>query len=271
MVNLEPTVITNESERLLYQRTGAQVLRAECGGVPLTYASPIQEGPGRTVRGGIPVLFPQFGDRGSLRKHGWARDVAWTLVHEEATHTGCSLEMQLDVGEDNQSDWPHAALLNLSVRVEPRRLQVAMKVHNTGKSEFLWAGGLHPYWATADVLRSELTGLNGASVQDRYQPEHKSGSGQPLTWTGAPCECLFEGQQPIEFKTPDHTLQLSMTGFDQWMVWNPGQSGAMGIPDLPNEDWQRFVCIEPVIVDRQVTLRPGESFTGTLQVDLVCS
>ena len=60
-----------------------------------------------------------------------------------------------------------------------------------------------------------------------------------------------------------------MTGFDQWMVWNPGASGAQALSDLPNEDWQKFVCIEPVRVDRPCVLQPGEVFEGTLRAELL--
>lgn len=31
------------------------------------------------IRGGIPLIFPQFGERGSLRKHGFARTAPWTF------------------------------------------------------------------------------------------------------------------------------------------------------------------------------------------------
>ena len=38
------------------------------------------------IRGGIPVVFPQFAERGPLRKHGFARTAPWTFrgVNEDA-------------------------------------------------------------------------------------------------------------------------------------------------------------------------------------------
>ncbi|MEY2776766.1 MAG: hypothetical protein RLY30_864 [Pseudomonadota bacterium] len=262
----ETLVLTNGSERMVYQLTGAQVLQFECAGRPLAYVSPLGDGPGKTVRGGLPVLFPQFGDRGPLRKHGWARDVAWALVREEATEAGCSLEMQLNVAQNDYSDWPHSARLTLHVHLDRSSLEMTLRVLNTGSTAFDWAGGLHPYWATSDVLRSELLGLEGIRVQDRYQSDRTVESGQSVVWTGAPCERLYEGKASLTFRTPYHTLGLSMTGFDQWMVWNPGESGAAAIPDLPDSDWKQFVCIEPVLVDRRSVLKPGDAFEGSLRV-----
>jgi glucose-6-phosphate 1-epimerase len=37
-------------------------------------------GPGAAIRGGVPVVFPQFSDRGPLPKHGIARDREWEAL-----------------------------------------------------------------------------------------------------------------------------------------------------------------------------------------------
>ena len=43
------------------------------------YLSPLAvAGPGQSVRGGVPVIFPQFNAQGPLPRHGFARDRAWT-------------------------------------------------------------------------------------------------------------------------------------------------------------------------------------------------
>jgi D-hexose-6-phosphate mutarotase len=61
-----------------------------------------------------------------------------------------------------------------------------------------------------------------------------------MQWAGESIERLFDAQAPLTLKTPCHALKLSMAGFDQWMVWNPGATGAQALSDLPNEDWQKF-------------------------------
>jgi hypothetical protein len=35
-----------------------------------------------------------------------------------------------------------------------------------------------------------------------------------------------------------------------------------------NDDWQRFLCIEPVLVNRPSVLQPGEGFDGGLGVEV---
>jgi glucose-6-phosphate 1-epimerase len=101
---------------------------------------------------------------------------------------------------------------------------MALQVQNTGATPFEWTGGLHPCWATSDLLATGLTGLQAT----------------PLQWTGEAFEHLYDTQAPLTLKTPYHALKLSMTGFDQWRVWNPGATGAQALGDLLNEDWQKF-------------------------------
>ena len=238
---------------LSFQTWGAQVLRASSLGAELLYFSPLSCSPERPARGGIPVLFPQFADRGPLKKHGWARDLPWGLLCDELGSNQHIVELDLCIDEGTQHQWPHGALLRLQVQAFEQALCMTFQVHNTGATPFEWTGGLHPYWATSDLLATEVTGLQAT----------------PLQWTGEAFEHLFDTQAPLTLKTPGHALKLSMTGFDQWMVWNPGATGAQAQSDLPNEDWQKIVCIEPVLVDRPCVLQPGAVFEGTLRAELI--
>jgi D-hexose-6-phosphate mutarotase len=54
------------------------------GGQPRLWLSPsAQCGPGLAIRGGIPVIFPQFSGRGPLPKHGLARDRGWLIEESQ--------------------------------------------------------------------------------------------------------------------------------------------------------------------------------------------
>jgi glucose-6-phosphate 1-epimerase len=88
-----------------------------------------------------------------------------------------------------------------------------------------------------------------------------------MVFSEQPCESLFDSGGPVELLMPSGSLILTATGFNQWMVWNPGKDGAREIYDLPNEDWNKFLCIEPVIVDPAMPLNPGQTFSGTLRIE----
>jgi len=52
------------------------------------------------------------------------------------------------------------------------------------------------------------------------------------------------------------------------MIWNPGEEGTKSINDLPNDEWSKFICIEPIIIKPKI-LEPGELYIGELQITLI--
>ena len=73
---------------------GAQVLSWVSGGYERLYLSPKALFDGESaIRGGVPVCFPQFNQRGPLPKHGFARNLWWSQApgrssaHEGANQT----------------------------------------------------------------------------------------------------------------------------------------------------------------------------------------
>lgn len=55
--------------------------------------------PPKAIRGGIPIVFPQFGGRGSLAAHGFARNSLWTLVEETTNERSTSITLRLPPNE----------------------------------------------------------------------------------------------------------------------------------------------------------------------------
>jgi glucose-6-phosphate 1-epimerase len=143
----------------------------------------------------------------------------------------------------------------------------ALAVTNIGDDSFSWTGGLHPYFLVHDLLTSSLSGLQALGVEDRYDPSVKCQAQDPLEWSAQLFERLYDASPPLILSTGRSSILLSSGGFDQWMVWNSGKSGAAALTDLPSGDWRRFVCVEPVRVSRPVTLAPGETFEGKLLIE----
>ena len=64
---------------------GAQVLSWVASGRERLYLSPKTLLDGQSaIRGGVPVCFPQFNQRGPLPKHGFVRNLPWAVVPDEA-------------------------------------------------------------------------------------------------------------------------------------------------------------------------------------------
>ncbi|MDO4904208.1 MAG: D-hexose-6-phosphate mutarotase [Lautropia sp.] len=75
-------------DRVLVLQQGGQVLSwMTADGVERMYLSPELPAARQPARGGVPVIFPQFNQRGpdfQLPRHGFARNLAWVLVPSSA-------------------------------------------------------------------------------------------------------------------------------------------------------------------------------------------
>jgi glucose-6-phosphate 1-epimerase len=57
-------------------------------------------------------------------------------------------------------------------------------------------------------------------------------------------------------------VTLEQTGFKDAVVWNPGAADAAALSDMEDEEYRRFVCIEPALLEPQ-QLEPGGVWRGT--------
>ncbi|MDR7307240.1 D-hexose-6-phosphate mutarotase [Rhodoferax saidenbachensis] len=228
---------------------GAQVISwVDASGVERLYCSPASplKGP-QAVRGGVPVIFPQFAARGSLMRHGWARMRGWTLQpwDTSAPEPSVSLQLHNAVGDDPQ--WPHACVCTLTVSLLPNGLRMALTVENTGPASFSFHAALHTYLAVGDVAQTTLAGVlpEGAVLSLRE-----------------PIDQIFEAVTgPLQLHSPLGLLRLEHAGFGDVVVWNPGPDA--GLADLPPLGHTAFACVEAAAVMQPVALAPGAHWQGS--------
>jgi glucose-6-phosphate 1-epimerase len=106
---------------------------------------------GRPIRGGIPIVFPQFADRGPLVQHGFARTQAWRFTDASESEEGSRVFFALESSRQTEALWTGAFRLVLTVTIGGPRLDVELRVVNTGDAAFelpvrlerggAWTGG----------------------------------------------------------------------------------------------------------------------------------
>ena len=251
--------------KILHESKGAQVLHAALeSGLELLYLSPLVDVfPDNPIRGGIPLMFPQFGDSGPLRKHGFVRDLQWNLVAETQDTDSKNLSYVLDVKATTFPEWPFDAALRFDVRLSLQTLTIGLSVQNTGAKAFTFTGGFHPYFAISSRKNILLNGLDELPFRDSFPGDNA----YELNADGL-VERQYVGNAEIRFYNGSNWLKITASGFDSWMVWNPGTAGAKKISDLPDDDWDQFICIEPIILAEPKTLLPGDAFNGEMVVSV---
>jgi glucose-6-phosphate 1-epimerase len=215
---------------------------------------------GTAVRGGVPVVFPQFSDHGPLPKHGFARNVRWELVKK--AHGRAVFRLQ-DT-ETTRSVWPHAFELQLEVTVQEQSLELWLQVRNTGAEPFSFMAALHSYLALDDATQSTVKGLKGQRFTDAVTGVEHTDSEQVIRF-GTDVDRLYHETEQCSVTVAGHSI--SQEGFADTAVWNPGPLTGAKLKDLEQPTgWLNFVCVEAAQVAQPVTLAAGEVWRGGQQL-----
>ncbi len=234
------------------------------GGQPWIYLSPeSQFEAGSAVRGGVPVIFPQFSNRGPLPRHGWVRNRLWQATEMRAQDQYALATVTYTSTEEDLTLWPHPFLLELTVVLEGNRLDMEWAVTNTGTTHFSFTGALHTYFAVQEVELCKLEGLQGLIYQDSLEGgAAKKGSSAALEVDGPIDRIYVQANRPLHLQDGARSLVIQQEGFQDVVVWNPWVEGARSLKDMPDRDFRKMLCIEAAAVETPITVSPQATWVG---------
>jgi glucose-6-phosphate 1-epimerase len=218
-------------------------------------------GPDVAIRGGVPVIFPQFAARGDGPRHGIVRTSTWQV--RESGPGQLTATWSTDAA--SQARWPHDARLTLTATASGPRLTLRLDVEATGSAAsgaFEFAAALHTYLRVSDVAAVAVTGLGGCAAEDAAR------GGMPLILPSGhlrisgPTDLVVTGVPgPVLVHDPVlGLLWLSADGFSDRVVWHPGHEH--GLVDVPAGSEAGFLCVEAAALGPR-RLAPGESWSGS--------
>ena len=248
-----------------YQPTNAQ---------PVLFTSRDSEfSPQSAIRGGVPIIFPWFGDwRGASSHaaalaHGFARRSAWKLVKTTQNENSVTVELRLQSSDLPPDAWPehNDAKWSLRYRVTVgATLHLELETHNEGESAFNFEQALHTYFAVSDVRQVEIEGLNETEYLDKTDGMKRKRQTSPLQLTSETDRVYVSTTAACELRDPDWKRQIVVekSGSDSTILWNPWEEKARAMKDLADDEWLRMLCIESGNVgENALTLNAGETHT----------
>lgn len=228
---------------------------------------------GQAIRGGVPVIFPQFSDRGALPRHGFARSRPWQLVSAEQGEDDALAVLRLSDDAATRMHWPHAFEAELSVRVCGRSLEIELACENRGESAFSFSAALHGYLRVADIDAVSVAGLEGLRYEDMVSRSEQTQRVELLLPQGELDRLYHQIPGPLELRElrpeGERRLQLGQQGFEDTVLWNPGADKCAALADMPADGWRQMLCIEAAMVRHPVELAPGESWAGMQSLTLL--
>ena len=66
-------------------------------------------------------------------------------------------------------------------------------------------------------------------------------------------------------------IYLYYLSFPQAAVWNPWEKKSKAMVDFGDEEYKKMLCVDGAVVEKPVTLKPGEEWTGLLVLSVVPS
>jgi glucose-6-phosphate 1-epimerase len=260
-------VIGSDGARLTGSAHGGQLL----GWVPagqsldrLWTSRSARCGPGLAIRGGIPVVFPQFAGRGPLPQHGLARNRVWALESSGAPGPA-RFTARLTDDPQTRAIWPVRFGLELVGTAEGDRLRVELAVTNpadqTDDRPLEFTAALHCYLRIRHP-QALVHGLAGLTAEDN------AAGGATLRVPDRPLPArvgrdwaVRRVPGPVRVEDGPDRLELAADGFDDRVVWNPGPGH--GLADVEPQGEERFVCLEPATLT-PVTLAPGQTWRASM-------
>jgi glucose-6-phosphate 1-epimerase len=265
-------------DTVLVAHQGAHVLSWQSQGRERLFLSPNNLWDGQSaIRGGVPVCFPQFNQRGTLPKHGFARNMAWHFDEAAqksaaaAGHEVAQMVFTLSTNPDTLELWPQTFVAELCVAMAPGQLTITLTVNNTeaqnaANSDLHFTGALHTYLAVDDIDLTELRGLSGSPEWDAVADVHGVAD-EALYFDGEFDRVYARGEgasaQPLHLQDGTSTLQIEQSpSWAESVVWNPGESKCAALVDMSPQGFARMLCVEAAQVFEPISIPAGGQWVG---------
>lgn len=261
---------------------GAQVLSWHAAGAERLYLSPVSACDGKTaIRGGVPVCFPQFNQRGTLPKHGFVRNMPWQLRGSDVHASSPVFELQAN--DATRSIWPVDFRALLSVDLQVHQLKISLRVENLGDKPLTFTGALHTYLAVSAIDQVSLMGQAKQAEWDAVQDTHQTCSGKlqfeaefdrvydVATTPSTPTTEAQSAQVVPTWILQEGAKTLNISQSNAWgqsVVWNPGPEKTAQLKDMPANGFQHMLCVEAARVNSPIEVPAFQSWEAWQQLKL---
>ncbi|XP_070543415.1 uncharacterized protein [Ptychodera flava] len=248
---------------------GATVTSWKCGGQEMIFVSKqaVYDNK-KAIRGGIPVVFPNFGPWDLGPQHGFARISRWTLSQSPTKDSNgdVSAVLALEDTDNTRKMWNHKFKVTYTLTLKQCEFQMDFAVENTGPDEFDFTCLLHTYFHVPDVTKTTISGLKGLQYSDKVR------DGQTFT-EDRDLVSLAENYDRVYINTPpDHTISnvtagknilLKKSNFPDTVVWNPWMEKAKAMSDFGDDEYPNMLCVEAGYVTSRYKLSPSDKFEAS--------
>ena len=227
--------------------------------------------PTKTVRGGVPILFPICGNlpdntylyqeqEYKLVQHGFARNLPWDVI-DTSTDDCASITLSLKSNESTLAVYPFACEIVFTYQLQGNSLKILQAYTNHSDSQMPFSAGFHPYFAVKEKQKLEID-IPGTEYFSNVTNSKVAYFGNfdfeldeidaAFTTISKNSTSFAEGGQQITIKYPDF--------FSTLVFWT-----------VKGKD---FICLEPWSAPRNalntgeklIYIKPGTTYSSSLEM-----
>jgi glucose-6-phosphate 1-epimerase len=215
------------------------------------------------IRGGVPIVFPQFATCGPLPHHGLVRQRAWHLADAGTDASAARAAFRLQDDDETRRLWPHAFACTMNVSIGADTLDLQLRIDNRGSMPFEFHAALHTYLRVIDIEAVRVEGLQGTRYRNRAGRDAEGiDEGQTLAIRGEVDRLYVDAPRCLLLREPDRLMLIRSCVLPDAVVWNPGRERCAAIADLAPDGYRHFLCVEAASAARWQTLAPGAHWIG---------
>eukprot|EP00466_Bigelowiella_natans_P000318 jgi/Bigna1/51490/estExt_Genewise1Plus.C_10215 len=252
----------------------------------------------KAIRGGVPVIFPQFNAFGPMKSHGFARISVWSLVGITSDLPGLSItatfrltpnELSKEMwGADKDFVYDYKVTLKANAVTSAGGsarsvLEIESTITNTGKVDFGFTCALHTYFPVSDITQATVSAVEPYAVKGlKYIDQLAEGKDRAdkVVSQESP-EIVFDREVDRIYLNIPKLLQVTdkktglriiqETNFSDAIVWNPwiDKAKRMSQKDYGEMEYKEMVCVEVAEVGtkgNKVELKPSEVCKRTVSI-----
>ncbi|KAL8138519.1 hypothetical protein V2J09_004520 [Rumex salicifolius] len=237
--------------------------------------------PPKAMRGGIPICFPQFGNCGSLEQHGFARNKIWSIeenpppLHPNDSRSKSFVDLILKSTPEDLKCWPHSFEFRQRIALaSDGSLTLISRIRNVNGKPFSFSFAYHTYLSVSDISEVRVEGLETLDyLNNLCKKERFTEQGDALTFESEIDRVYLSCPNAVAII--DHekkrTYVMRKVGLPDVVVWNPWDKKAKTMTDFGDEEYKQMVCVDAAAVEKPIALKPGEEWTGRLELLVVPS
>lgn len=219
---------------------------------------------GAAIRGGVPICWPWFGPANStvtqstpsqqaLPNHGLVRNRLWQCRKRQSNAKAVSVTLAIEVANIPAPLWPNSAqvfkpvTLTLTVTLTASQLSMQLECDTLLYQQ----AALHSYFRINNVAQSRVTGLS-AQYYDKVSNTRQRSDSSEARFIAETDRIYYNTANQLHLIDEQKQLRIQQQGHDASVIWNPWQQKSIALPDMADNGFTEFVCVETAMLDNSI-------------------